>query len=68
MGLKSRDLGLTFGLILFGRLGLEQISLGQSRDEISGTPDSQALGPLGTLVPWERLVFLETCLPRNLES
>ena len=33
MGHKSRDLGLGLGLVLLGRLGLEQISLGQSRDK-----------------------------------
>ena len=32
-GHKSRKFELGFGLILFGPLGLEQISLGQSRDK-----------------------------------
>ena len=67
MGFASRDLGLGLGLNLFGRLGLGQISLGQSRDKnlwdsqipsFGTTWDSSAMeywspiGPMGFFGTW----------------
>ena len=47
-GHKSRDLRLGLGLILLGRLGLEQISLGQSKDKKSlGQPNPKLWDHLG---------------------
>ena len=49
-GHKSRDLGPGLGLILFGRFGLEKISLGQSRDKKSlRQPDPKVLDHLGLM-------------------
>ena len=59
-GHESRDLGPGLGLILLGRLGLGQISLGQSRDKnlwdsqipsFGTTWASSPMGPIG--ISWD---------------
>ena len=73
-GHESRDLGPGLGLILLGRLGLGQISLGQSRDknlwdsQIPSFGTSWDTSPMGFWSPMGPIRIFGTCVPWDFES